>query len=387
MFVRCLAMMRGGGETRHLAWARELRRLGDEVQIITGRPLLRNARIEPDDSHLQVLRTPYVRDLVYRVQGKRVLGRIGSWALHLDEELFTRAAWSTVARLPQPVDIVHAHALHQTGRLRRGSTSVVVNLPGPPHARYVRDLASADALVSDGWGSAHLPGILRLPVDDVPKGVDTDQFAPDGPSLRTDLGLGGRPVVLAVGRLVPIKRFDVLIKAFARLVAQCPDAVLLVVGDGPERGGLTRLVGRLGVAESVRLVGHVQHEQLPSWYRSADVFALSSQFDNSPNVLLEAMSSGVPIVSTDVGGVRHYVKPGINGELVPSGSSEELARSLLTLLDRNRGREIGRANRQEVVERYSWSNSAAHLRRVYERVLGENRSGHVREPRPASVRG
>ena len=75
ILLRCLSMMHGGGETRHLAWARELRRAGDEVTIITGRPLLAAARFALDPS-IVVLRSPYVRDLVYQFQRTRGLGRL-----------------------------------------------------------------------------------------------------------------------------------------------------------------------------------------------------------------------------------------------------------------------------------------------------------------------
>ena len=97
-----------------------------------------------------MIRSPYVRDAVYRWQHTRGFGRVTMNALHLDEEWFCRAAWRSIAANPEKPDIVHAHALHQAARLRTRDIPVVINLPGEPHARYVADLQLADALVADG---------------------------------------------------------------------------------------------------------------------------------------------------------------------------------------------------------------------------------------------
>ena len=104
MLVRCLAMMRGGGETRHLAWARELTALGVDVDIIAGAPLLSGAvRYPVDGVACELVRSPYARDFVYRWQQRRGFGRITMHALHADEEWFCRAAWSRIAARRHPV--------------------------------------------------------------------------------------------------------------------------------------------------------------------------------------------------------------------------------------------------------------------------------------------
>ena len=110
------------------------------------------------------MRSPYTRDFVYRFQNRRGFGRLTMTVLHVDEEWFCRAAWKRIAagRLP---DVVHAHALHQSARLRAGGVPVVINLPGPPNSRYLADLREADALVADGWAAEHLPSALGRPVE------------------------------------------------------------------------------------------------------------------------------------------------------------------------------------------------------------------------------
>jgi glycosyltransferase involved in cell wall biosynthesis len=311
-----------------------------------------------------------MRDLVYKVQGKRIVGRLGSIALHLDEELFTRLAWARVAARRVKPDLVLAHAVHQAARLRTVDVPVAVYLPGPPHARYTSDLRQADALISDGWAAKHLPAVIGAPVDDVLKGVDTNLFTPDGADMRASHRLANRRVVVCVTRLVPIKNLPLLLQAVADLHRESPDVVLVLVGEGPQQAALEAQARALGIADAVLFAGYAAQEQTPAWYRTADVFALPSDFDNSPNVVLEAMASGLPVVATDVGGLRDYIAPGRNGLLVPKGSRADLAAALRELLfDRARSAEIGRRNREDAVARFSWPVSASRMLAVYERVV------------------
>jgi len=376
MLLRCLSMMHGGGETRHLAWARELQRGGDEVTIITGRPLFAQARFALDPS-IVVLRSPYVRDLVYQFQRTRGFGRLLARMLRADEEWFCRAAWQWIARSGKRPDIVHAHALTQAARVKRGGIPTVNNLPGMADARDLADLGLADAIVADGWAAEHLPEALGHPVEHVPKGVDVETFRPDGPHIRNELGLNGKRVVLVVSRLVPIKNVALAIDATALIAREHPDMVLLVVGDGPLRPALDAQVAALGLTGRVIFAGRVPHEELPSWYRSADLFVLPSEFDNSPNVALEAMSSGVAVVATDVGGLRQYVRAGVNGDLVPAGDAPALARAMARYIsDPGLLARVGWRNREDMVAGFSWAQSAHALRAVYERVIAGKADSH-----------
>ena len=377
MLVRCLAMMRGGGETRHLAWARELAALGLDVEIIAGRPLLFGGPRYPIDdvpASVTLLRSPYTRDFVYRHQQQRGFGRLTMKVLHADEEWFCRAAWKLIAsRSPKP-DVVHAHALHQAARLRVGDAPVVINLPGEPNARYRDDLQLADALVADGWAADELPRTLGLPVQRISKGVDSERFNPQGPSMRGSLRLADRRVVLTVARLVPIKRVALLVEGFAAVRGRVPNAHLVIVGDGSERDALRTRTAALGVLDAVTFVGSVPQRDTPAFYRAADVFALSSEFDNSPNVVLEAMASGLPVVTSDVGGVREFVDDPDGGTIVGGADAPSFARALERYLaSPSESRVAGIYNRRKASRDFSWSASAAQLLAVYGRVLEARR--------------
>jgi glycosyltransferase involved in cell wall biosynthesis len=296
-------------------------------------------------------------------------------ALHLDEEWFCRAAWRRIsATSPQP-DIVHAHPLHQAARLRIGDNPVVINLPGPPNARYTGDLQQADALIADGWAAANLPAMLGRTVERLPKGVDPERFNPSGRSLRATLRLNDRRVVLTVARLVPIKNVRLLLEAVAIVRERIAGVHLVIVGDGPEAEALKHLAAVLEMSDAVTFVGSVPNADTPAFYRAADVFALSSDFDNSPNVLLEAMACGLPIVTTDVGGVRDFVAERTGGAVVPPNDALALAAALEKYLTSPAAAQsAGTYNRMRAATEFSWRTSALRLLDVYHRLLSP-RSG------------
>jgi glycosyltransferase involved in cell wall biosynthesis len=370
MLVRCLAMMRGGGETRHLAWARELAALGVHVEMITGVPLLGGARYPVEDVAATTLRSPYARDFVYRFQNRPGFGRLTMTALHVDEEWFCRAAWRRIAAGETRPDVVHAHALHQAARLRTVNVPVIINLPGAPNPRYTEDLRQADALVADGWAAQHLPATLGRAVERVPKGVDTELFQPRGPNLRRSLRLESTGVVITVARLVPLKNLALLVDAIAIIRNGGTPVHLVVVGDGPEAAALKQRAAGLDLRDTVTFIGYLPQRETPPAYRAADVFALSSDFDNSPNVVLEAMACGLPVVTTDVGGVREFVADGAGGIVVPPKDAAALATALeIYLRSPEAARTAGDYNRRRTTTEFSWHASAQRLLDVYVQAI------------------
>lgn len=204
----------------------------------------------------------------------------------------------------------------------------------------------------------------------VPCGVDVDAFTPDGPMApRTD-----RPRIISVGRLVPRKGFESLIRALPRV----PCAAELVIVGGPARAELAndseaqhllRLATQLGVADRVRLHGAVTRDEMPALLRSADVVACTPWYEPFGIVPLEAMACGVPVVATAVGGMRDTVVDDVTGRLVPPKDAAALGDSLAALLaDRDRRKALGAAGRERARSRYTWDRVAADTERVYEKV-------------------
>jgi glycosyltransferase involved in cell wall biosynthesis len=208
---------------------------------------------------------------------------------------------------------------------------------------------------------------LRAPSATVSNGVDRRRFRP-GPgeaALRDRYALpAASPLVLAVGRLSPEKRVDVLIAALARRPASGPDGdapLLALAGAGPEEGRLRALARHHGVADRVRFLGFVPDADLPGLYRLADVFAIASEAELQSLATMAAMSSGLPVVAADAGALPELVHPGENGFLARPGHAGEIADCLALLcrdadlrarMSRASARIIGDHDRDRVLARW-----------------------------------
>jgi phosphatidylinositol alpha-1,6-mannosyltransferase len=206
----------------------------------------------------------------------------------------------------------------------------------------------------------------------LPPGVDEKTFHPDsgGDRTRAGLGLSDRPVVVCVSRLVPRKGQDTLILAMPAILAQVPDAVLLIVGGGPYDKELRRLAEETGVGESVRFTGPVPWEELPAHYGAGDVFAMPCRtrrggldVEGLGIVFLEASATGLPVVAGDSGGAPDAVLDGETGWVVRGGSVEESADRIVALLrDPELRQRMGERGRAWVEEKWRWDLLAERLR-------------------------
>ncbi len=193
-------------------------------------------------------------------------------------------------------------------------------------------------------------------------GVDLDAFRPDldGSGWRERLGIAaGRPVVLAASRLVARKGHDVLVEAWPRVLESCPDAVLLIVGDGPCRSRLQRSISSL--REAVRMVASVPWSQMPQLYAAADVFALpcrTRRLGLEPEALgivfLEAAATGLPVVVGRSGGAPEVVVDGETGYVVDPRSPSQVAAKIVMLLESpTAALAMGERGRRRVADRFS----------------------------------
>jgi teichuronic acid biosynthesis glycosyltransferase TuaC len=251
--------------------------------------------------------------------------------------------WRNMARACRPLlaeidrsegfDLIDSHYLYPDGcaavfLARELGKPCVVTARGsdvwvlpkiPAAARAMREqLPRADRLMAVAGaladGMAEFLGVPRERIVTVPNGVDMELFHPgDRAAARRDLGLPQETkILLSVGRLAPAKRFDLLIDALAAMPGE---PLLVIVGDGPLRSELASRVQRLGLEGRVRLAGEQPPERVAEFMRAADLFSLASDLEGWPNVVMEALASGLHVVARPVGGVPEILT-GREGTLV-----------------------------------------------------------------------
>ncbi|MBW8826279.1 MAG: glycosyltransferase family 4 protein [Acidobacteria bacterium] len=202
----------------------------------------------------------------------------------------------------------------------------------------------------DSWG--------RLPV--VHCGIDTACFVPVDRRHRT-----GPVELLTVGRLDPVKGIPILLHALRLLLDQGRDVRLRLVGSGPERDALGRIAERLAVADRVRFVGSVGQDEIRRHYDEVDVFCLPSFEEGIPVVLMEAMASGLPVVTSRIAGIPELVEHGRSGALVTPGRADLLAEAIDAYVTSPEARHAaGQAGRRRVQQDFELAPCAAQLREL-----------------------
>ena len=203
----------------------------------------------------------------------------------------------------------------------------------------------------------------------IPCGVDTEQFSPTDPAKAG-------PIFVAVSRLVSIKAPQLTLLAFSKVVAECPEARLTVVGDGPLLDCLEQLRTALHLEDSVTLAGVLEHSRVRDLLANARAFVQHSmrtanvEAEGSPLTLAEAGAVGLPVVTSRCGGTQELVKHGETGYLVDQGDVEAMARYMLRLArEPALAAQLGAAGRRHVEARYSQTKNIAKLWRVIENAL------------------
>ena len=213
----------------------------------------------------------------------------------------------------------------------------------------------------------------------LPYGADAEVFHPAPYPLENRRVFGWSEieiVVASLGRLVYKKGFNILISALPEIVSRFPGVRLVVGGEGPLREELVREADRLGISNHVSFMGRIPWDHVQEFLASADIFVLPSikdkygNVDGLPNVLLEAMSCGIPVIASDIGGITMAVENGRTGMVVPSGDSHALANAIVSLAEApDKRKEIGQAARRSIVDNFSWNSVVLKLVDLFEQSL------------------
>jgi glycosyltransferase involved in cell wall biosynthesis len=270
---------------------------------------------------------------------------------------------------PAIVHTYHGHVLE--GYFGSGKTALY---------RRLESLAGRFSDLLIGVSQATVDDLVRLGVAPrerfrvVPLGLDLEPFARIEPGedgdhgLRAELGIGPEEVLFSyVGRVVPIKRLDLLLRAFALMDADPETSRLLVIGDGEIRPSLEQLARDLRIDDRVRFLGY--RGDIERIAAAADAAVLSSDNEGTPVSLIEAAAAGRPAVATAVGGVPEVVTPG-TGILVPAGDQKALAAAMSRIAqDRQLRLAMGEKARENVLRRHSAERLISDMKTIYEELL------------------
>ena len=205
-------------------------------------------------------------------------------------------------------------------------------------------------------------------------GVDTQKFKPnrDRVGLRLELGLEEeQKTILCVGRLYYRKGITTLLQSIPKVVQKFEDVKFVISGKGFKKNEekLRKLAEKLKIKESVMFLGYVPDEKLPDLYAASDIFVLPALYENFPFAILEAQSTGLPVISTKVGGIPEFLTNNKNGLLVDPSDPEQLAQKIMALLqDPELAEELGRCGRNLVEEKFAWPLITSRVVDLYRKI-------------------
>ncbi|WP_042692489.1 glycosyltransferase family 4 protein [Azospirillum sp. B506] len=371
--------------------ARELAALGEEVLVLTsafgGLP-----RVERRADGVEIRRIPTLRRRRDRSSVMEMLAFLASslvmapwiavrWRAHATIAYFGLpcgpAAWMVKALSGVPY-VVSLRGGDVPG-FQYDGISLYHRLAGPAIGWLWR---RSSAVVANSEGLADLARRFApdQPIAIIPNGVDAARFSPPGgiPSHGDAGEDDGCLSLLFVGRVVRQKGLDMLFEALASLPSGTRGRIALtIVGDGPARPELEAQAARLGLSERVAFRGWLGRDELPAAYRAADVFVFPSRDEGMPNVVLEAMAAGLPVVATRIAGNRDLVVEEETGLMLDADDTPALAAALTRLAeDPALRRRLGEGGRRRVVAHFSWRAVAAAYRDLA--LAGRAPKGRVR---------
>jgi glycosyltransferase involved in cell wall biosynthesis len=301
--------------------------------------------------------------------------------------------WSTVRQLrallvKHKVDVVNPHGykadLYAYAAVRRAHVALVATVHNWPSRRLnMRAYAVLDRFVLKSFdkviGVSEVPSnILRRSrvapnkIAVIPNGVDVERFDLAAPSLRKQVALEGVPLVGFVGRLVPDKGGQILLRAAQHVLTTRPKTKFLFVGEGPSRKQWEALATELGIEKQVVFVG-AQHD-MPGVYSSLDLVVLPSFIESFPMCLLEAMAAGKPVISTRVGAVAQLITSDEIGLLVEPGDVQALSAAILRVLENHElAFRLGKNARKHIARNFSADSMAKNYLWHFNHVLANNR--------------
>jgi len=295
------------------------------------------------------------------------------WSLFYLRSLLDRLKPDLVHAGPvqNPAGLIAAVGYHPLVTMSWGSDLLVGAGGGFGRTVAKFTLKRSDVLVCDCQAvrtSAEELGMRPDRIVVFPWGVDLDKFSPgESESLRRDLGWQSNLVLISNRSWEPLYGVDHVIEAFIRGSESLPQLRLILLGDGSQTEQIRGRIETAGLADRVHFGGQVKNDELPEYYRAADLYVSASHSDGSSVSLMEAMASGLPALVSDIPGNREWVSPGEHGWWFEDGKSESLVSSLQQAVERESEFDtLGNRARQRAAERADWQVNFRHLLEAYD---------------------
>ncbi len=249
----------------------------------------------------------------------------------------------------------------------------IVNLYQRTFGTYTVSRADKIVTTTPSYGATS-KAVWHREADIIPNAVDEERFHPsnDGSKVREKLGLEDETLITYVGRIVYHKGLEYFVRAAKYLEEE--NVQFLLIGTGDFRTELENIIEREGIEDKVMFAGRVSNEELPNYYAATDIFVLPSvsRLEAFGIVALEAMASCVPVIVSDIPGVRDVIDEGKHGLLTEPMNSEDLAGKIRTLIENpDMADRMGKNGRKRVEEKFTWSKVAKEIEEVYESILSE----------------
>ena len=366
---RMMGIKFGGGENFDLNMAMALKKRGHNIRFVIGIADGYKEPVDLDDKfEVTRVKTPYFRDIYYKVKPTNLIKKvISAGALEIDLWLFENAVLK-VLKDDKWSKVYQICGLSRLGALlgdqnTTKQTLVSVWWPGPPSKRKLKWMKKCDVNFANGDALKVIREKLLPNCKEVNLGIDTQKFYPIEKKYKSIIEF------LFVGRIVPIKNLSFLIKSFLEALKENNNIVLNIVGDGEEKE-INKLKSLTKGDKNINFLGTKNKDELVKIYQNNDVFCLTSNYDNYPNVIFEAMACGLPVIGTNVGGIPMQVVDGETGILVENNHLEQLKNAILDLAnDKDLREKMGKAGRKRVENEFSWEKSAKQLEKIYEELL------------------
>ena len=335
------------------------------------RQLAELLRAEGAQVELVQVNAPYRPAWAERLKGARALFRLLPYLLHLWRgcgradvvHVMANSGWSWHLFAAPAVWIAALRGTPVVVNYRGGEADAFLQRAGRwvrPTMRRAGALVLPSAFLLDVFARHGMDGRIVANI------IDLDRFQP----ASTPPVFGASPHLVVARNLEPIYGNDVALEAFARVLERFPGACLSVAGSGPEAAALADLAQRMGIAAQVRFSGRLDREQMAVLYRDAHLMLNASRVDNMPNAVLEALASGVPVISTRAGGIPFMVKDGHTAMLVAVDDAAAMAAAAIEVLENHDLRARLVAAGLVEVQRYQWSRVRDALLATYTETIG-----------------